>query len=140
MRALESKIIEIGGARLLSQKSIVDGLRLRFKVTTDALAKYEPAKIKAESDLKKHEGNIKKHQTELEEAQEELEEHENQLQEVTELMSELHNKVQVAQAAEEEWTEKLTAMKTELEEMSGGVQGFQQRQVRLEPYAQPHLH
>lgn len=140
MRALESKIIEIGGARLLSQKSVVDGLRLRFKVTTDALAKYEPAKIKAESDLKKHEGNIKKHRTELEEAQEELEEHENQLQEVTELMSELHNKVQVAQAAEEEWAEKLTAMKTELEEMSGGVQGFQQRQVRLGPYPQLHLH
>ena len=130
IKALENKIIEIGGSRLLSQKSKVDGLRLHIKLANEELTKAEFSKSKAEKDLKKHQGNIEGYTTELEEAEEELAGLETQLEEVAELMSELKNKVDVANAAEEEWSEKLASMKEQVEEMSEGVQGFRQREVR----------
>ena len=130
IKALEKKILEIGGARLLSQKSKVDGLRLHIKLANDELTKAEVDKAKAEKDMTKFESTLQSSQEELEEAQDELAEWEEQLTQVAELMKELESKVEIAKAAEEEWSEKLAAMKEEVESMSEGVQAFRQRQVR----------
>src|ERR1700722_8427183 len=58
IKALEKKILDIGGARLLTQKSKVDGFRLHINVANDEITKAEVAKAKAEKDTVKFEHTI----------------------------------------------------------------------------------
>ena len=55
---LEKKIIEIGGSKLLAQKSKVDGIKTHINIAMDELTKAEVAKAKAEKDLVRYTKNI----------------------------------------------------------------------------------
>ena len=50
---LDKKILNIGGAKLLMQKSKVDGIRLHINIANDEITKAEVAKLKAEKDSAK---------------------------------------------------------------------------------------
>ncbi|KAH9032484.1 SMCs flexible hinge [Lactarius pseudohatsudake] len=58
IEALEREILDIGGSRLLAQKSKVDGLKLHIDVANEELTKAEVAMAKAERDSVKFERSI----------------------------------------------------------------------------------
>ncbi|KAH8993877.1 SMCs flexible hinge [Lactarius hatsudake] len=58
IKALEREILDIGGSRLLAQKSKVDGLKLHIDVANKELTKAEVAMAKAERDSVKFERSI----------------------------------------------------------------------------------
>lgn len=71
IKDLEKKILDIGGARLLTQKSKVEGLRLHINLANDEITKAEVAKAKAEKDSAKLDGTIETNRASLGEAENE---------------------------------------------------------------------
>ncbi|KAI8990648.1 RecF/RecN/SMC protein [Trametes punicea] len=132
IKALEKKILEIGGARLLSQKSKVDGIRLHINLANDEITKAEVAKAKAEKDRVKFQTNIENNTAELKDVQGELAELEQQLEECAGYMAQLRQQVDVAQAAAEKASDDLAKLKEELDEKTEQIQGFRQTEMKLE--------
>ncbi|RPD64655.1 RecF/RecN/SMC protein [Lentinus tigrinus ALCF2SS1-7] len=132
IKALEKKILEIGGARLLSQKSKVDGLRLHINLANDEMTKAEVARAKAEKDLEKYQNHIESNEAELEEVQKELDEHEEKLKELTGYISEVKKKVKDAQAAAEKSSDDLAKLKAELDEKDAEIQEFKRKQMKIQ--------
>ncbi|KAI0778854.1 RecF/RecN/SMC protein [Trametes elegans] len=132
IKALEKKILEIGGARLLSQKSKVDGIRLHINLANDEITKAEVAKAKAEKDRVKYQGSIESNTAELEEVQGELADLEEQLGECNGYMAELRQKVDIAQAAAEKSSDDLAKLKEELDEKNEQIQAFRQTEMKLQ--------
>ncbi|KAI0640132.1 RecF/RecN/SMC protein [Trametes polyzona] len=132
IKALEKKILEIGGARLLSQKSKVDGIRLHINLANDEITKAEVAKAKAEKDRVKHQSAVESNTAELEDVRGELAELEEQLEECAGYMSQLRQQVDVAQAAAEQSSEALAKLKEELDEKTENIQAFKQTKMKLE--------
>ncbi|KAI0830883.1 RecF/RecN/SMC protein [Trametes gibbosa] len=132
IKALEKKILEIGGARLLSQKSKVDGLRLHINLANDEITKAEVAKAKAEKDRVKHQSAVESNTAELEDVQGELEDLEGQLEECAGYMTALRQKVDVAQAAADQSSEALATLKGELDDKNEQIQAFRQTEMKLE--------
>ncbi|KAI0652571.1 RecF/RecN/SMC protein [Trametes meyenii] len=132
IKALEKKILEIGGARLLSQKSKVDGIRLHINLANDEITKAEVAKAKAEKDSVKHQSAVENNKVELEEAEAELAQLEDQLEECAAYMTELRQKVDVAQAAADQSSEALEKIKAELDEKNEHIQAFRQKEMKLQ--------
>ncbi|PCH34299.1 RecF/RecN/SMC protein [Wolfiporia cocos MD-104 SS10] len=131
IKALEKKILEIGGARLLTQKSKVDGIRLHINLANDEITKAEVAKAKAEKDSAKYEHTIENNSAALEEVSGELEELNEQLEELTQYVAELRAQVEDAQAAVENSKEDLDNLKSELDAKQEEVQAFRQKQMDL---------
>ncbi|KAH9022360.1 hypothetical protein EDB83DRAFT_2527533 [Lactarius deliciosus] len=83
IKALERKILDIGGSQLLAQRSKVDGLKLHIDITSEGIIRAEVAMTKAEKDLVKLEGSIARNQQSLEGVEIELEKLSESLQEAT---------------------------------------------------------
>ncbi|KAI9430461.1 hypothetical protein H4582DRAFT_2086904 [Lactarius indigo] len=66
IKALERKILEIGGSQLLAQRSKVDDLKLHIDIANEGITRAEVATAKAENDLAKLEGSIASNQQSLE--------------------------------------------------------------------------
>ncbi|KAH9032776.1 hypothetical protein EDB85DRAFT_2145344 [Lactarius pseudohatsudake] len=73
IKALERKILDIGGSQLLAQRAKVDGLKLHIDIASEGITRAEVAMTKAEKDLAKHEGSIARNQQSLEGVEIELE-------------------------------------------------------------------
>ncbi|KAH9029014.1 SMCs flexible hinge [Lactarius pseudohatsudake] len=73
IKALERKILDIGGSQLLAQRAKVDGLKLHIDIASKGITRAEVAMTKAEKDLAKHEGSIARNQQSLEGVEIELE-------------------------------------------------------------------
>jgi structural maintenance of chromosome 4 len=74
IKVLEKKILDISSARLLTQKSKLDGLKLHIKLANDEITKSEVAKAKAEENIVKFGRSIKTGKDALSEAEADLEE------------------------------------------------------------------
>ena len=116
IKALEKKILDIGGARLLTQKSKVDGLHLHINLANDEITKAEVAKAKAEKDVKKLEGVVTTNSASLAEITEDLQALEEELEECVQYVEEIRSKVADAQTAAENSKDDLDNLKAELEE------------------------
>ncbi|KAJ7703280.1 RecF/RecN/SMC [Mycena rosella] len=108
---LEQKILDIGGSKLLTQKSKVDGIRLHINLANDEITKAEVAKAKADKDLAKLVLSIKANSAALEEHQANVEE---------------------AKAAADNSKDDLQALKTSLDEKEEEIQAFKQKEAELE--------
>ncbi len=53
IQALEKKILDIGGSKLLAQKSKVDGIKVYINIATEEITKCEVNIATAEKDLKR---------------------------------------------------------------------------------------
>ncbi|KAI9437783.1 hypothetical protein BJY52DRAFT_1382341 [Lactarius psammicola] len=82
IKALEKKILDIGGSRLLAQKSKVDGLKLHVNLANKEITKVEVAMAKAEKDSVKFDGAIASNWKSLKEVEIEFEKLSKLLQEV----------------------------------------------------------
>ncbi|KAF8640540.1 hypothetical protein AX17_000202 [Amanita inopinata Kibby_2008] len=131
IKDLEKKILEVGGSRLLTQKSKVDGIKLHISLANDEITKAEVAKAKAEKDAVKYEASIENNKPSLEEAMSELEELNSQLEELEQYVTELRTKVEAAQTAAEHEKEDLETLKAELDEKDEKIQEFRKREAEI---------
>ena len=129
IKALERKILDIGGARLLTQKSKVDGLHLHINLANDEITKAEVAKAKAEKDVKKLEGVVTTNSASLAEITEDLQALEEELEECVQYVEEIRSKVADAQTAAENSKDDLDNLKAELEEKTEQIQAFRAKEV-----------
>ncbi|KDQ62973.1 hypothetical protein JAAARDRAFT_362087 [Jaapia argillacea MUCL 33604] len=132
IKALNQKIIEIGGAKLLSQKSKVDGIKVHINIANDEITKAEVAKAKAEKDVAKLNVAIETNSKSLEDSQTELQALEKQLEECTEYVDELRENVEAAKSAADNSKEDLDNLKAELDAKTEEIQAFRQREMELQ--------
>jgi chromosome segregation ATPase len=130
IKELEQKILEIGGSRLLKQRSTVDGIKLHINLANDEITKAEVAKAKAEKDVLKLTSTIAGNAGAVAGADKEVKELEGQLAEVNEYLEELKEKVEAAQVAAENSKDDLDKLKTQLEEKREEIQEFRKKEVR----------
>lgn len=133
IKALEKKILDIGGAKLLTQKSKVDGIRLHINIANDEITKAEVAKAKAEKDLVKLDSTIETNTITMEEVEAELEELNAQLEQCSDIVTELKAKVDKAQTAAENSKDDLENLKADLDAKTEEIQAFRQKEVCWAP-------
>jgi len=130
IKALEKKILDIGGSRLLAQKSKVDGLKLHINLANEEVTKAEVAMAKAEKDSVKLESSIASNRQGLEEVEADLEKLSESLQEVKDYVADIRAKVEAAQAEVENSKDDLDNLKAELSEKTEEIQAFRAKEVR----------
>lgn len=126
---LEKKILDIGGSKLLAQKSKVDGIKLHINLAMDEITKAEVNKAKAEKDSKRFAKAVDTNTLALQEINEELEDLTSQLSECNALLSEMQSKVDAAQAAADNAKDDLESLKAELDTKTEQIQKFRQKEV-----------
>jgi structural maintenance of chromosome 4 len=131
IKNLEKKILEIGGARLLAQKSKVDGLKLHINVANDEITKAEVAKMKAEKDSAKFAKSIESNKESLAEAENDLDELTEQVKECARYVEEIRSKVEDAKMAQDNSKDDLEKLKKELDEKTEQIRGFKKREVSV---------
>ncbi|KAF9225187.1 RecF/RecN/SMC protein [Gyrodon lividus] len=131
IKGLEKKILEIGGSRLLKQRSTVEGIKLHINLANDEITKAEVAKAKAEKDVVKYASAIALNDTSVEEVDQELEQLKAQLGEVHRYLEELKEKVDAAQAAAENSKDDLDTLKKQLEVKREEIQAFREKEMEL---------
>lgn len=129
IKDLEQKILDIGGSKLLTQKSKVDGIKLHIGIANDEITKAEVAKAKAIKDEAKLKASLESNTVSLEEVDAVLKKLETDLEELTEYVTELRNKVEDAQAAAESSKEDLQTLKKDLDAKDQEIEKFRQKEV-----------
>lgn len=128
---LEKKILEIGGSRLLKQKSTVDGIRLLHQLANEEITKAEVMRATAEKNIVKYTTGVETNSAALEEVEKELEELKDQLDEVAQYLEDLKEKVEAAQAAQESSKDDLDELKTQLQDKREEIDEFRKKEVGL---------
>ncbi|KAI6102610.1 RecF/RecN/SMC N terminal domain-containing protein [Pisolithus croceorrhizus] len=109
---LEKKILEIGGSRLLKQKSTVDGIKLHINLANDEITKAE--------DVGKLASAISSNREAVQE------------------LAELKSKVEAAQTAAENSKDDLENLKTQLEGKREEIKAFKQKEAAANDEALSH--
>ena len=131
IKNLEKRILDIGGSRLLTQKSKVDGIRLHINLANEEITKAEVAKGKAEKDAAKLEASINSNTNALEAIEKELEELDEQIAGLVDYVAKLKENVEDAQSAAENSKEDLETLKVELDAKEEQIAAFRQKEVRF---------
>ncbi|KAF8971821.1 RecF/RecN/SMC N terminal domain-containing protein [Flammula alnicola] len=131
IKDLEKKILDIGGSKLLHQKSKVDGIKLHIGLANEEITRAEVSNSKAEKDAAKLETNLAANTKALEEAETETEELVEQIRELSTYVAALKEKVENAQAAAENSKDDLEALKAELDEQEQRIAEFRSREMTL---------
>lgn len=131
IKDLEKKILEVGGAKLLTQKSKVDGIKLHINLALDEITKAEVNKEKAGKDSIRFGKSVETNKTSLEDVEAELRELEKELGKCNALVEGLQEKVNRAQNAAENAKEDLDELKADLEEKQESIQKFRKREVSV---------
>ncbi|KAF7298253.1 SMC hinge domain-containing protein [Mycena chlorophos] len=132
IKSLEDKILQVGGSKLLTQKSAVEGLKLHISIANDEITKAEVAKSKAEKDLGKFEAAVKLDGDNLEQAEAEVDELNSKVQELVAAGHDLQNLVDEAKAAVDESKDTLDTLKKTLDEQEELIQTFRLREVEIQ--------
>ncbi|EJD43934.1 RecF/RecN/SMC protein [Auricularia subglabra TFB-10046 SS5] len=132
IKALEKKILDIGGSKLLAQKAKVDGIKLHLQLSSDEITKAEVAKGRAEKDLQKLSSALKKHEREMADAEAELADLEEQWAECARVLKEMRAKVEEAQTAAETAKEDLDGIKQDLDEKQAKLRKFREKEMMLQ--------
>jgi structural maintenance of chromosome 4 len=93
IKELQEKIMEVGGVRLRSQKSKVDGIQDQIDLANKNITSIQCEKATRERNLNKISKSIESKQNELQQLEEELEEIETRSAEVKELAVTVREKV-----------------------------------------------
>lgn len=129
IKDLEKKILEIGGAKLLTQKSKVDGIKLHMNLAMEEITKAEVNIAKAEKDTKRYSKNIDSNTSVLNEIDAELEDLNSKLDDCNEFVNDTKAKVEDAQSAAENARDDLDNLKAELDEKTEQIQKFRKKEV-----------
>ncbi|KAG2746768.1 hypothetical protein P692DRAFT_201933204 [Suillus brevipes Sb2] len=131
IKALEKKILEIGGSKLLKQKSTVDGIRLLHQLANEEVTKAEVMKATAEKNIVKYTSGVETNRAALEEVEQELEELKDQLAEVAQYLEDLKEKVEAAQAAQESSKDDLDQLKQQLQEKREEIDELRKKELEI---------
>ncbi|KAF8518607.1 RecF/RecN/SMC [Gautieria morchelliformis] len=129
IHALEDKILEVGGAKLLAQKSKVDGVKLHINLATEEITKAEVGMAKAEKDTDKFKNAIEMNTAAFEEVEQDMAKLDQQLQECSDVLDDIRSKVDAAQAAAENAKDDLEGIKGDLDEKMIGIQEFRKKEM-----------
>lgn len=129
IKDFEKKILDIGGSRLLAQKSKVEGIRTLIGIANDEITKAEVAKNKGEKDSVRLEGTLAESSATLRELESEMQQLEERLEELANEVAQLREKVEAAQVAADNSKEDLENLKAELDTKEDEISGFRQREV-----------
>lgn len=129
IKDLEKRILEIGGSRLLTQKSKVDGIRLLINLANEEVTRAEVARAKAEKDFGKLKVSIEGNEVTYGEFEDEVKELQETLQELRTYLASLREKYEDAQQAAENSKEDLDQLKKELDEKDDQIKDFLKKQV-----------
>ncbi|KAK7470998.1 Structural maintenance of chromosomes protein 4 [Stygiomarasmius scandens] len=132
LEEVEAKIIQIGGSKLLTQKSKVEGIRTYIETANNEITKAEVAIGKAEKDMAKSKHLVETNEAALKEASEEVDRFSEQLAELQEYMSGVRERVEEAEAAEEKENSDLAELKAQLDEKMEEVETFRQTEMKLQ--------
>ncbi|KAG6860855.1 hypothetical protein C0995_006719 [Termitomyces sp. Mi166 len=131
IKELEQKILDIGGSRLLKQKSTVEGIKLHINLANDEITKAEVAKAKAAKDLTRCETAIQSNTISFQEAEAELEELDGTLEELTTYVNQLRAKVEDAQEAANSSKEDLDNLKAEVDAKDQEIEEFRKKELEI---------
>lgn len=140
IKDLEQKILDIGGSRLMAQKSKIESTNNLISISSDIITKAEIAIKMAKKDSEKLEVSIRNNEEALKEVEEELEALKEKLGDLRRYVSELTEKVESARTEEENSKSDLEERKKELQEKDEQLQGFKKREVRSGHVASLSLH
>ncbi|KAG6836004.1 hypothetical protein H0H93_012338 [Arthromyces matolae] len=132
IKELEQKILDIGGSRLLKQKSTVEGIKLHINLANEEITKAEVSKAKAEKDLTRHSAAIENNTASFEEAETELGTLNAELDELTTYVEELRAKVETAQEAANNSKEVLDKLKAEVDEKEEEISVFKKKEMDIQ--------
>ncbi|KAF8633608.1 hypothetical protein AX15_001396 [Amanita polypyramis BW_CC] len=131
IKDLEKKILEVGGSRLLTQKSKVDGIKLRIGIANDEITKAEVAKARAEKDVVKYESAIESNTALYEEGEAEIEQLKGQLEELDKYVTELRANVGAAQNAADNEKDDLEELKAKLDVKEDAIRTFRRKEAEI---------
>lgn len=131
IKNLEQKILDVGGSKLLAQKSKVEGINLHITLANEEITKAEVSKAKAEKDLVKLAKSLEEMAAQVEVAENEVAGLDEKLVEVHAFVQELSERVDEAKTAAENSKDDLRKLKKELDKKTEEVQGFRQREIEL---------
>jgi len=138
IKSLQNLIMEVGGIKLRSQKSKVDGIREQLETLNEQLSNADMARTKAEKSRIKAEKAFNGSTKELENVAVELEELHEEIQGHAKL-AEAHNaKAEEAQAYLEEKSEELAAVKEELDEKLGQLNKTRAAEIEMKNKLEEH--
>ena len=129
IKELEKRILDIGGARLLTQKSKVDGLKLHINLANDEITRAEVTKAKAEKDVTKLSKSIQTNKDALAEAEADLEELDGEMAQCAQAVKEIKDNVEDAKTQEENSKTNLDDVKSQLDDVSEKIRGFKKKEV-----------
>ncbi|KLO17202.1 hypothetical protein SCHPADRAFT_937236 [Schizopora paradoxa] len=124
----EKKILEIGGSKLLAQKSKVDGIKTYINIATDEITTCEVNMATAEKDLKKLGDSIENKSSELVKDDEEVEKLGAELTTCENYVANLQDEVAKAQEVEESEGGNPDQLKQELDEQTEEIQKFRKKE------------
>ncbi|KAF8324062.1 RecF/RecN/SMC protein [Clavulina sp. PMI_390] len=131
IKALQDKILEIGGVRLRSQKAKVTGIKEQIDHINETITKAELGKAKAERDSEKLEGSLATASTTLEELEAEVESLDEVLTERTQDVANVRDQVEKALNIAESAKDDLAEMKAELDEKMVLINKFRAKELEL---------
>jgi structural maintenance of chromosome 4 len=129
IKELEQKILDIGGSKMLAQKSKVDGIRLRINLSNDEITRAEVGKAKCDKDRQKYKSALETNTEALAELEASLAGIDEQLAECQETLNNIRSKVEEAQIATDHAKEDLEDLKSELDEQMKVIQKFRAKEV-----------
>jgi structural maintenance of chromosome 4 len=129
IQQLEQKILDIGGSKMLAQKSKVDGILLRINLANDEITRAEVAVTKAGKDIIKLEKSLQTHQSSLAGLEQESSDLDEELNEVVTLVNGIRSRVEEAQHATENAKDDLQEIKGDLDEQQKIIQKFRAKEV-----------
>lgn len=131
IKALQDKILEVGGVRLRTQQAKVQDLKEVIDHANDRLTKAEVAKSKAERDVVKLEKALGKNRGDLDGLEAEVEELEEKMGSNEAEAEAMRQGAEQARFALEEQKESLDAIAEQLAERMKVINEFKARQVRV---------
>ncbi|KAG1744333.1 hypothetical protein EDD22DRAFT_1005720 [Suillus occidentalis] len=131
IKALEKKIFEISGSKLLKQKFTVDGIRLLHLLANEELTRAQVMKATAEKIIVQYTSGVETNRTALEEVEQELEELKDQLAEVAQYLEDLEEKVEATQAAQEGSGDDLDQLKQQLQGKREKIDEFRKKELEI---------
>ncbi|KAF9003737.1 RecF/RecN/SMC protein [Hymenopellis radicata] len=130
IKDLEKRILDIGGSRLMAQRSKVEGVQFSINLLGDEITKAEVAYEKAGNDIKRLTASLKTNKADLVKAEEEMQVVETDLADIEELLEELRKTVDKAKGDEETWHEHLQTLEEEYGEMQEHIQAFKMEHAK----------
>ncbi|KAI9594810.1 hypothetical protein BDF19DRAFT_96626 [Syncephalis fuscata] len=130
IKALQEKIMEVGGVRLRSQKAKVENIKEQMESCNEQSVRAQVSRTKAEKDGNKAEQAVASNTAELEAIAQEIADIEQKINDKTSAALEVRQRCDEAKALMEDKDEQLAEMKQRVEEQQDQVKQLRLKEVR----------